>query len=60
VKSIDARLRAEHGIPDPEIPANPADDAATGKSVCVVKLDAPARDRAPFVITKIHPERART
>jgi HK97 family phage prohead protease len=50
VKSIDARLRAEHGIPD----------AATGKSVCVVKLDAPARDRAPFVITKIHPERART
>lgn len=59
VKSIDARLRAEHGIPDPEIPAKPADDAATGKSVRVVKLDAPARDRAPFVITKIHPERAR-
>jgi HK97 family phage prohead protease len=59
VKSIDARLRAEHGIPDPEIPAKPADDAATGKSVRVVKLDAPARDRAPFVITKIHPDRAR-
>ena len=59
VKSIDARLRAEHGIPDPEIPAKPADDAATGKSVRVVKLDAPARDRAPFVINKIHPERAR-
>jgi HK97 family phage prohead protease len=55
VKSIDARLRAEHGIPDPEIPANPADDAATGKSVRVVKLDAPARDRAPFVVRKIHP-----
>ena len=59
VKSIDARLRAEHGVPDPEIPAKPADDAATGKSVRVVKLDAPARDRAPFVINKIHPERAR-
>ena len=59
VKSIDARLRAEHGIPDPEIPAKPADDAATGKSVRVVKLDAPARDRAPFVINKIHPERTR-
>ena len=59
VKSIDARLRAEHGVPDPEIPAKPADDAATGKSVRVVKLDAPARDRAPFVINRIHPERAR-
>lgn len=59
VKSIDARLRAEHGIPDPEIPAKPQDEAATGKSVRVVKLDAPARDRAPFVINKIHPERSR-
>jgi HK97 family phage prohead protease len=59
LKAIDREVRHEHGIPDPEIPANPADDAATGKSVCVVKLDAPARDRAPFVITKIHPERAR-
>jgi HK97 family phage prohead protease len=54
VKAIDAEARREHGIPDPEIPANPADDAATGKSVRVVKLDAPARDRAkPFVIRQI-------
>jgi HK97 family phage prohead protease len=59
LKAIDREVRHEHGIPDPEIPAKPADDAATGKSVRVVKLDAPARDRAPFVITKIHPERAR-
>jgi hypothetical protein len=57
VKSIDAALRKEHGIPDPEIPAKPADEAATGKSVRVVKLDT-ARDRAPFVINKIHTERA--
>jgi HK97 family phage prohead protease len=39
---------------DPEIPA-PPEPAATGKKVRVVKLDAPARDRAPFVINKIHP-----
>lgn len=60
VKSIDARLRAEHGVPDPEIPAPPPESAATGeKKVRVVKLDVPARDRAPFVIKKIHPERKR-
>jgi HK97 family phage prohead protease len=41
---------------EPEIPA-PPEPAATGKSVRVVKLDAPARDRAPFVINKIHPAR---
>jgi HK97 family phage prohead protease len=52
VKSIDAKLRAEHGVPDPEIPAQPKDEAATGKSVRVVKL-APARDRAPFVVREI-------
>jgi HK97 family phage prohead protease len=40
---------------DSEIPAPPTDDAATGKKTVVVKLDAPARDRAPFVINKIHP-----
>jgi HK97 family phage prohead protease len=39
---------------DPEIPAEPTEQAATGKTVRVVKL-APARDRAPFVINKIHP-----
>lgn len=53
VKSIDARLRAEHGVPDPEIPESPKGEAATGKSVPVVRL-ASARDRAPFVINKIH------
>jgi HK97 family phage prohead protease len=41
---------------EPEIPA-PPEPAATGKKVRVVKLDAPARDRAPFVINKIHPAR---
>jgi HK97 family phage prohead protease len=41
--------------PDPEIPAEPTEPAATGKKTVVVKLDAPARDRAPFVINKIHP-----
>jgi HK97 family phage prohead protease len=59
VKSIDARLRAERGIPDPEIPAAPTNEAAIGKKSVVVKLDAPARDRAPFVINKIHTERKR-
>lgn len=54
IKSIDAGLRAKEGVPDPDpIPAQPADDAATGKVVRVVKLDAPARDRAPFVIRDI-------
>jgi HK97 family phage prohead protease len=54
IKSIDAQLRADAGVPEPEIPAEPKDAAATGKSVRIVKLDAPARDRAkPFVIRRI-------
>jgi HK97 family phage prohead protease len=57
IKAIDAEWRHQAGIPDPEIPAKPMDDAATGKKTVVVKLDAPARDRAPFVINKIHPAR---
>lgn len=53
IKSIDAAARKEAGIPDPEIPANP-EPAASGKKARVVKLDAPARDRAkPFVVRKI-------
>jgi HK97 family phage prohead protease len=53
IKSIDAALRKEAGVPDPEIPAN-TEPAAVGKSVRVVKLDDPARDRAkPFVINTI-------
>lgn len=54
VKAVDAEARREHGVPDPEIPVKPQDEAATGKRVTVVKLDAPARDRAkPFVIRQI-------
>ncbi len=53
IKSVDAGLRQAAGVPEPEIPANP-EPAATGKSVRVVKLDDPARDRAkPFVINTI-------
>lgn len=41
--------------PLPEIPEAPTDDGAPAKQVRVVKLDAPARDRAkkPFVLRKI-------
>lgn len=53
VKSIDAALRKAAGVPEPEIPAQPTDAAAIGKSVRVVKLDAPARVGAPFVIRDI-------
>lgn len=54
VKSIDARLRAAEGVPDPEIPTAPSGDAATGKPVRVVKLADPARDGAkPFIIREI-------
>jgi HK97 family phage prohead protease len=52
IKSLDAAARHEAGVPDPEIPAQPTDEAAPGKSVRVVKL-APARDRAPFVVREI-------
>lgn len=53
VKSIDRTLRQKAGVAEPEIPVPPA-AAASGKSVRVVKLDDPARDRAPpFVIRKI-------
>lgn len=58
IKALDAEVRHDAGIPDPEIPAAPKDTAATGKSVRVVKLDDPARDRAPpVVITSIKPVR---
>lgn len=53
IKSMDRALRRAAGVPDPEIPAPPA-PAALGKSVRVVRLDEPARDRAPpFVIRNI-------
>jgi len=52
VKSLDAALRKEAGIPEPEIP-QPDKPAATGTER-IVKLDDPARDRAPpFVIRDI-------
>ena len=59
VKAVDAEARREHGVPDPEIPEQPKEAAAAGKTLPVVKLGDTARDRAPFVITKIHPERKR-
>lgn len=53
IKSLDAAARKEAGVPEPEFP-QPDTPAAIGKSVRVVKLDAPARDRAkPFVIRDI-------
>jgi hypothetical protein len=54
IKSIDAAYRKAEGIIDEEeIPAAP-EPGATVKTVRVVKLDEPARDRAtPFVIRSI-------
>jgi HK97 family phage prohead protease len=59
IKAVDAEARHAAGVPDPEIPEAPTVRAAPGKKTVVVKLAAPARDRAPFVIKKIHPERKR-
>lgn len=59
VKSIDQQVRKEAGIEDdplPEIPAPQESKAATGyKALPVVKVGTTARDRAPFVIRRIHP-----
>jgi len=55
IKSVDAALRKAAGVPDP-IPEAPT-EAVSGKKAVVVKLDDTARDRAPFVINKIHTER---
>ncbi len=50
VREFDRRIRAG----DPQIPANPATVAASGKSVRVVRLGDPARVRAePYVIRSI-------
>lgn len=52
IKSLDAAVRKEAGIPDPEIPQDTA-PAAAG-TTRVVKLNEPARDGAkPFVINTI-------
>jgi len=53
VKSIDRTLRQEAGVPEPDL-LPPPEPAAIGKSARVVRLDDPARDRAPpFVIRNI-------
>jgi len=59
IKSIDRELLAvrDGGAPvevEPEVEAEPEDGAASGPSVHVVKLNTPARARAPFVINKIN------
>jgi len=55
IKSLDAAARKEAGVPEPETPSpQPERDAPVRKSP-VVKLGAAARDRAPFIINKIHP-----
>jgi HK97 family phage prohead protease len=59
VKQFDRIYREAEGIPEfeyPEIPAELLKQDATVKMLPIVKLD-PARDRAPFVINKIHPAR---
>lgn len=53
IKALDAEARHEAGIPEPEIPTPPKSAATGEKKVRVVKLDAPARDRAPFVVREI-------
>ena len=59
IKSVDQEFRAAEGVPDPVIPTSPQPGAATGKTVRVVKLADPARDRAkPFVINSIKPVRS--
>jgi hypothetical protein len=53
VKQFDRMFREAEGVPEFEIPSPPS-AAATGKGARVVRLDAPARDRAkPFVIREI-------
>lgn len=63
IKSMDALLRAEAGVPEPElieIPSEPELSAKIGKKVVVVRLGPAAKNTAPFVIQKIHPVRHRT
>lgn len=56
IKSIDTEARAEAGISEDRPEIQTAAPAASGKTVRVVKLNDPARDRAkPFVIRKVRP-----
>lgn len=58
VKQFDRIYREAQGVPEYQIPQAPA-SAPSGKSARVVKLDAPARDRAaPFVVRRIIRARA--
>jgi HK97 family phage prohead protease len=45
---------AYRGATSIEIQAKPTDEAASGRKVHVAKLNAPARDRAPFVIKRVN------
>lgn len=56
IKSLDAAARKEAGAPEPDpLPSPKPQQDATVRKLPVVKLGAAARDRAPFVIKKIHP-----
>lgn len=59
IKSLDAAVRKEAGVPEPEIPSEP-ETPPEGKKAVVVRLGEAAQDRAPFVINKIHPVKSRT
>lgn len=59
IKSIDARLRTAAGVVDESAPEPPAalgqtEERPEQPKVHVAKLHPPARDRAPFVINRIH------
>jgi HK97 family phage prohead protease len=64
IKSMDAKLREQAGVPEPElieIPSEPEEPAKTGKKAIVVRLGAADQGRSPpFVIRKINPVRERT
>jgi len=53
IKSFDDAALAAREPVDTEIHAEPEDKAASGHDVRVVKLNTPARGRAPFVINSI-------
>lgn len=55
LRAVDAEVRKDAGVNDDPLPEIPEtkDEGATAKTVRVVKLDAPARDRAPFVVRQI-------
>ena len=55
VKAVDAEARREHGIPDPEIPTEPTEPAATGKKAATVVRLGEQPATGPFVIRRIHP-----